>query len=82
VITESSPYSPVPSFVAVDPHPQADAGTIVRTTIPNPLSALMESLHSRDDPARLCSWAPSDGPTAANELEHDDNERDDQQEMD
>jgi hypothetical protein len=41
VITESSTYSPVPSFVAVEPHPQADANTRVRTRIPNPLSGLM-----------------------------------------
>src|SRR3984893_2878501 len=41
VITESSTYSPVPSFVAVEPHPQADANNIVRTRIPNPLSGLM-----------------------------------------
>ena len=41
VITESSTYSPVPSFVAVDPHPQADATTMARTRIPNPLSGFM-----------------------------------------
>jgi len=31
VITESSTYSPVPSLVAVEPHPQADASTTLTT---------------------------------------------------
>src|SRR4030095_13767126 len=44
VITESSTYSPVPSFVAVEPHPQAEANTMVRTRNLNPLSDLMASL--------------------------------------
>jgi hypothetical protein len=41
VITESSTYSPVPSFVDVEPHPQAEARTMVRTRMPNPLSDFM-----------------------------------------
>jgi hypothetical protein len=41
VITESSTYSPLPSFVAVEPHPQADASTMLRTRIPSPRCALL-----------------------------------------
>src|SRR6185295_5840061 len=66
VITESSTYSPVPSFVAVDPHPQAAATTMVRTTIPNPLSALM----ARISLSSCRSACASLGPIAPLEVVH------------
>jgi hypothetical protein len=45
VITESSTYSPVPSVLAVEPHPQAEARTMARTKMVNPLCDFMAGLH-------------------------------------